>query len=113
MVTVTVLELEGESAVSPLYAAVNEWVPTLNVLKERVPLPDARVAEPIVVLPSSNEIVPVAEAGVTLAVSVIACPDTADAGDAARVIAVDGSCAPFTCTDTALEVDAPSAESPA
>jgi hypothetical protein len=76
-------------------------------------LPDVRVAEPMVALPSVNEIVPVAEAGVTLAVSEIACPETADAGEATRVTAVDGNCAPFTCTDTALEVDAPSAEFPA
>jgi hypothetical protein len=76
-------------------------------------LPDARVAEPIVELLSTNEIVPVAEVGVTLAVSEMAWPDTAVVGEATRVTVVVCSCAPFTWTDTALDVDAPSAESPA
>ena len=88
-------------------------MPTLKVLTERVPLPDARVAEPVVELPSLNEIVPVAEAGVTLTVSEIAWPVTPVTGEAASKTVVDGSAAPFTCTDTALEVDAPSAGSPA
>ena len=58
--------------------------------------------------------VPVAEAGATVAVSVIACPETAVAAEAARVTAVVWSCpAAFTWTDTALDVDAPSAASPA
>ena len=83
------------------------------MLKERIAFPDARVAEPIAELPSLNEIVPVAEAGVTLAVSEMAWPDTAVTGEAANATVVDDSCAPFTCTDTAFEVDAPSAVSPA
>lgn len=107
------MDVAGESAESPLYAAVNEWVPTLKVLTDRAPLPDARVAEPIVELPSLNEIVPVAEAGVRFAVSEIAWPDTPVRGEAASATIVDGSCAPFTCSDTAVDVDAPSAESPA
>jgi hypothetical protein len=83
------------------------------VLIERAPLPDATVAEPTVELPSLNEIVPVAEVGVTLAVSEIAWPATAVAGEATRVTAVVCNCAPFTCTDTALDAEAPSAASPA
>jgi hypothetical protein len=52
MVTETVLEVEGELAVSPPYAALNEWVPTLNVLTASVPVALDRVEDPIAVLPS-------------------------------------------------------------
>lgn len=61
-----------------------------------------------------NVMVPVAEAGATVAVSVIACPETAVPAEAANVTVVVWSCpAAFTWTDTALDVDAPSAASPA
>jgi hypothetical protein len=52
MVTETVLEVEGESAVSPPYTALNEWVPTPNVLTASVPVPAVRVEDPIAALPS-------------------------------------------------------------
>ena len=64
-------------------------------------------------LPSLKVTVPVAEAGVTVAVSVIACPATAVDAEEARVTADACTCAPLTTTDTALDVDALSAESPA
>jgi hypothetical protein len=65
------------------------------------------------VLPSLKVTVPVAEAGLTVAVRVIACPETAVDAEAARVTADACSCVALTTTDTALDVDALSAESPA
>jgi hypothetical protein len=65
------------------------------------------------VLESLKVTVPVAEAGVTLAVRVIACPEAAVDAEVARVTADACSCAAFTTNDTALEVDALSEESPA
>lgn len=76
-------------------------------------MPEARVADPIVVLPSLKVIVPVAGVGATVAVSVTDCPDTAVAAEAASVTAVVCSWAAFTWTDTALDVDEPSPVSPA
>jgi hypothetical protein len=85
------------------------------VLTESIPLPAARLAEPIAVVPSLKVIVPVAEVGATVAVSVIACPDAAVAAEAVRVTVVvcSGAAAAFTWTDTALDVEDPSAASPA
>ena len=88
MVTVTVLEVEDESAGSPPYTALSEWVPTLNVVTASIPLAAARGAFPIELVPSLKVIAPVAEVGTTVAVSVMACPDTAVAAEAARVTAV-------------------------
>jgi hypothetical protein len=65
------------------------------------------------VLPSLKVTVPVAAAGVTVAVRVIACPETAVDAEAARVTVDACTCAPLTITDTAPDVDALSAESPA
>lgn len=83
------------------------------MLRDKVAFPEVKAAEPIVELPSLNEIVPVAEAGVTLAVSEIVWPDMPLTGDAVSATIVDGRFAPFTCTETALEADALSAEFPA
>jgi hypothetical protein len=50
--------------------------------------------------------VPVAEAGVTVAVSVMDCPDTAVVAEPVKVTAVVcKAAAPLTWTDTALDVD--------
>ena len=77
-------------------------------------MPAVRLADPIEVPPSRNVIVPVAEAGETAAVSVMGCPDTAVAAEAARVVVVACSHpAAFTWIDTAPDVDVPSAASPA
>jgi hypothetical protein len=58
--------------------------------------------------------VPVAEAGVTVAVSVMDCPDTAVVAEPVKVTAVVcKAAAPLTWTDTALDVDDWSAVSPA
>jgi hypothetical protein len=54
-------------------------------------LPEAKLADPIAVLPSRKVIVPVAEAGATVAVSVMGCPDTTVAAEAARVVVVVSS----------------------
>jgi hypothetical protein len=88
-VTVTRLELDAESTASPLYAALSEWVPTLNVLRESIPLPELKLADPTEVSPSKKVSVPVAEAGTTVAVSVMGCPDTAVVAEAARAVVVD------------------------
>ena len=56
-------------------------------------------------LPSLKDNVPVAAAGVTEAVSVIDCPDTAVVAEVAKVTVVVCSAAPLTFTDTALEFD--------
>ena len=56
-------------------------------------------------LPSLKDNVPVAAAGVTVAVSVIDCPDTAVVAEEAKVTVVVCSAAPLTCIDTALDVD--------
>ena len=48
-----------------------------------------------------------------MAVRVIACPETAVDAEAARVTADACTCAPLTTSGTALDVDAPSVESPA
>jgi hypothetical protein len=76
------------------------------VLKASTPLPEVTVAVPRAVLPSLKENVPVAEVGVTVAVSVMDCPDTAVAAEAVKVTAVVCSAAaPLTWTDTALDID--------
>ena len=76
------------------------------MLTASIPLPEARVADPRAVLPSLKDKVPVAEAGVTVAVSVIACPATAVVAEVVKVTVVVCSAAPLTTTDTALDVDA-------
>ena len=88
MFTVTTLEVDAESAASPLYAALSEWFPTLSVLTASIPLPELKLPDPIEVLPSRKVTVPVAEAGATVAVSVIGCPDTTVVAEAARVTEV-------------------------
>ena len=88
MVIVTTLEVDAESAASPLYAALSECFPTLSVLAVSIPLPEAKLADPIEVLPSRKVSVPVAEAGVTAAVSMMDCPETAVVAEAARATVV-------------------------
>lgn len=84
------------------------------MLRVSIPLPEVRLADPIEVLPSRKLSVPVAEAGATAAVSVMDCPDTTVVAEAARVtVVVCNPAAVFTRIDTALEVDDPSAASPA
>ena len=75
------------------------------MLTASTPFPEARVADPRVVLPSLKDNVPVAEAGVTVAVSVIAWPDTAVVAEAIKLTVVVCSAAPLTWIDTALDVD--------
>lgn len=88
-------------------------MPALSVLILSKPLPEVRAAEPIVLPPSLKVIVPVAELGATVAVSVIACPDPAVPEEDASVTVVACSCAPPTRICTTLEVDEASVESPA
>jgi hypothetical protein len=57
------------------------------------------------VLPSLKDNVPVAAAGVTVAVSVIDCPDIAVVAEAAKVTVVVFSAAALTWTGSALDVD--------
>jgi hypothetical protein len=51
-------------------------------------LPEVKLADPIAALLSKKIIVPVAETGTTVAVSVIGCPDTTVVAEAARVTEV-------------------------
>jgi hypothetical protein len=66
------------------------------------------------VLPSLKVIVPVAEAGATFAVSVMGCPETAVAAEAASVteVACGGPGEAVIVTVTTLEVEDESAASP-
>lgn len=69
-------------------------------------MPEARGADPRTVLPSLKDNVPVAEAGVITAVSVMDCPDTAVVAEGVKVtVVVCNAAAPLTWTDTALDVD--------
>jgi hypothetical protein len=75
-VCTTGVEMAAVSVASPLYAAVTECVPTerLEVVSAAAP-PRVRVTGlPKGVVPSRNVTVPVAEAGVTVAANVTACP---------------------------------------
>jgi hypothetical protein len=113
IVTVTAAEVDGESAASPPYDAVNVCNPTLNVLSERIAEPELSVEEPTLVPPSMNVTVPVAEAGVTVAVKLTACPATALVGVAARVTVVVCREEAFTCIVRAPETEEVSVELPA
>jgi hypothetical protein len=57
------------------------------------------------VLPSLKDNVPVAAAGMTVAVRMIDCPDTAVVAEAVKVTVVVCSAAELTWTDNALDVD--------
>ena len=63
----------------------------LSVVRVSTPLPEVKPADPTEVLPSRKVSVPVAEAGATVAVSVIGWPETAVAAEAARVVVVVSS----------------------
>jgi hypothetical protein len=93
------------------------WLPTLNVLMLRDPLPAARVAVPIAVVPSWKVTVPLGdddpEAGATVAVSVMACPAVAVAADATSVVAVASCTEELTWITKGLEVEAASVLFPA
>ena len=75
------------------------------MLTASTPLPEASVAEPRAALPSLKDNVPFAAAGVTVAVSVIDCPDTVVVAEEAKVTVVGCSAAALTWTDSALDVD--------
>jgi hypothetical protein len=73
---------------SPLYTAVSVWLPTARPEVLRLALPLLKAWLPIVALPSRKVTVPVAVAGVTVAVSVTAWPGLAGFGEADRVVVV-------------------------
>jgi hypothetical protein len=75
-------------AASPPYAAVNECAPTLSEEVENVAVPLLIVAVPSVVLPSRKVTVPVAVAGVTVAVSVTDCPKVEGFAEEASAVVV-------------------------
>jgi len=89
---------------------VSEWLPAFKVLTASAPLPEAKVADPIALLPSMKVILPVAAVGGTPALSEIGWPARAVTGVAARVTALGRA---FTWIETAFDVEAPSAASPA
>jgi hypothetical protein len=88
-VTVTALDVDPLKLESPPYVAVIEFDPTVSVLTINVATPDAfSVADPSVVLPSTNVTVPVTPVPVTVAVSVTFAPALALVGEAVSVVVV-------------------------
>ena len=80
-------EFAGFVIASPAYEAVMEWVPAVRVVNDKAALPDDIVAAPIAVAPSKNCNVPVAVAGVTVAVNAKLCPTMEGFALDAKVIA--------------------------
>jgi hypothetical protein len=73
---------------SPLKAAVMEWLPGPSVEVENDAVPPLSVAVPIDAAPSKNCTVPVAAAGDTVAVNITVCPDVDGFTDDAIVVVV-------------------------
>jgi len=73
-VSVTMADVLEALLPSPLYTAVMECAPEASVDTDSEAAPLTTVAEPSAVVPSRNCIVPVAEAGVTVAVKLTPCP---------------------------------------
>jgi len=74
-VCISVPEMLPLKLLSPLKLAWMEWLPTLRLEVERVAMPPLRVALPMFVSPSKKLTIPLAVAGVTLAVRVTNCPE--------------------------------------
>ena len=90
MVCVKPLELDAALVRSPAYVAVRLWSPTLSALVASVAEPLDNAAEPSVVSPSRNVTVPVAVAGLTVAVSVTDWPGLAGFAEDASAVVVAG-----------------------
>ena len=86
--TVTTLDVLVAEFASPAYTALIEAVPTGNAVVESCACPPLNAAVPNEVAPLKNCTVPVTVEGVTVAVSVTACANAAEAGLAASVVVV-------------------------
>jgi hypothetical protein len=85
-VTVKATEVLPLKALSPLYAAVSEWLPAARIEVESEAIPLFRVRIPIEPVPSLKVTVPVALEGLTVAVTVTVCPAVAEAGEAKSAV---------------------------
>ncbi len=88
IVTATTADPDGAYADDPPYAAVTLCVPAVSDATWIDAVPPARGTAPSDVAPSENVIVPVASAGLTVAVNVIIVPNTAFVVDAERLVVV-------------------------
>ena len=90
-VWVTADDVESAKFVSPLYTAVMEWEPLVNVDVLKVATPADNVPVPIVVPPSLNVTVPVGvpKALVTVAVNVTATPKVDGLDDDIKLVDVE------------------------
>ena len=93
-VCVSTGEVELAKPASPLYTAVSECVPTLNDDVVNDATPPLSVPEPSIVAPSKKLTVPLGvpapgETAVTVAVNVLACPNTDGSGLEVNVAVVD------------------------
>jgi hypothetical protein len=73
---------------SPPYEADKLWLPDARVEVVKVAIPPLRAIVPRAVEPSWNVTLPVAEAGLTVAVSVTGWPNGAGEGDTESVVVV-------------------------
>jgi hypothetical protein len=105
---VTAEEVADAKFESPPYVAVMEWVPCVKAAVANVATPDVTVPVPSEVVPSMNWTVPVADAGVTVAVKVTTWFTLAGFGFAARATKE----VPFTFWFSSAETAAASDESP-
>jgi len=101
-VTVTTELVDVALFPSPEYTAVMLCVPTDSVETASVATPELNAGEPRIVAPSLNVTVPVADAGATVAVSVVVLPKFNVAGTAPSVVVVANS--PIDTVVTLLQV---------
>ena len=71
---------------SPLYIADSEWFPADRVVKASVAIPPFRGLEASAAVPSWNVTLPVADGGVTVAVSVRLCPAGEGLAEEVRIV---------------------------
>jgi hypothetical protein len=86
--TVTEFEVLAPFLESPPYEAASVWLPAASDEVVTVAVPPLRVTLPRVVEPSWKVTVPVAEAGLTVAVRVTGCPKVEDIGITEREVVV-------------------------
>ncbi len=91
-VTVSSSDVLGEYVLGPLYAALIAYVPAVPIVVGNAAEPEARFALPSTVdadsVAAENVTVPVAAAGVTVAVKVILSPVVSELASCARVVVV-------------------------
>jgi hypothetical protein len=109
--SVTEAEVLGPYVLSPLYDAVSVWLPLARVAVLKLADPPVRTTALSVVAPSLKVTVPVAAAGVTVAVRVTICPTAAELGVTSKLI-VAGFVAGLITSVTVADVLALLMESP-